>query len=172
MCGLLTAPQPLEASVYWLLEALLFCLTQVHSFGSRTGDSLYRFSTCFCALVSHASWRLRCPQQSGCQQSGQESLHYSLPWPIYRLLHFPVFHDVRVSTLRWLYYIHLVFLALEYSPIPEPIRRGFCKCCYCCPATRAVIYSHYFPRPEEFVGAENWQQILFPFRCTWCVAPS
>jgi hypothetical protein len=70
-----TAPQPLEASVYWLLEALLFCLTQVHSLGSPAGDSLYRFSFCSGAPVSNDSWWLLYPQQRGCQQSGQEELH-------------------------------------------------------------------------------------------------
>ena len=48
---MLTAPQPLSASFYSLLEGLLFYLTEVHSLGSLTGDNLYRLSNCSGAPV-------------------------------------------------------------------------------------------------------------------------
>ena len=45
LCGLLTAPQPLQASFYSFLETVL-SLAEVHSSGSWPGDLLYGSSTC------------------------------------------------------------------------------------------------------------------------------
>jgi hypothetical protein len=44
---------PTAASVYSLFEGLLFCLAEVHSFGSWADDNRYRSSACSSAPVSN-----------------------------------------------------------------------------------------------------------------------
>jgi len=46
------------------------------------------------------SWWLLYLQKRGSQQFDQKGLHWSLPRPIYQLLHLPVFHDAKVSILK------------------------------------------------------------------------